>query len=402
MKRKTNQLFVGFLAAIMVLSMLSIDLHAAENDYAQQSQVESSFEEIYKATGDYIASQGTPDVGSAGGEWMVIGLARSGRKVSEGYYNNVVQYVKEHINEKEQLHNTKSTDNSRVILALTALGLDVTNVDGHNLLQGLNDMTYIKKQGINGPIWALIAFDSYDYEISGGDATRDSLISYILDKKLPGGGWTLFGSNADPDMTAMALQALAPYYNEREDVKSAVDAALLRLSEMQTSTGGYGSWGTVNAESCAQVIVALTALGINPQTDVRFVKDGHSVLDALLTFYVDGGFCHVMGGKLNTMATEQGYYALVSYARLKDGKTSLYNMSDLKSSTGEGVTPPNEDTQKPNNNNQDNQATKPSDNNNKVQSPKTGDFSNITIYLCFMVLSLSGFALIGKKNRKER
>ena len=223
----------------------------------------------------------------------------------------------------------RSTDNSRIILALTAIGKDVTNVGGHNLLKGLDSMDYIQTQGINGPIWALIALDSHNYPTSG-DVTREKLIQVILDAQLPGGGWNLSGNDADPDMTAMAIQALAPYYKENDAVKAAVDKALDVLSELQLATGGFGSWGTENSESCAQVIVALTALDIDPAKDSRFIKNGLTILDALASYYVDGGgFRHTASGELDGMATEQGYYALAAYYRFLNGQTSLYDMSDV-------------------------------------------------------------------------
>lgn len=291
---------------------------------------------IYEATGKYLAGLGTPIVGSTGGEWMVIDLTRAGLPCPEGYYQNVVDFVKDNINDKEQLHRSKSTENSRVILALTAAGYDVTDVDGHNLLMGLTDMTYIPRQGINGPIWALIAFDSHNYEIPANpdaaeQATREKLIAYILEKQLDDGGWDLANRAADPDMTGMAIQALAPYYDSNEEVKAAVDKALACLSEKQHDNGGFGSVDGVCAESSAQVIVALTALGIDPETDSRFVKNGVSVVDAMCMFAISGGgFGHVPGDSLNGMATEQSQYALAAYFRFKEGKTSLYDMTDVK------------------------------------------------------------------------
>ncbi|MBQ3528896.1 MAG: terpene cyclase/mutase family protein [Oscillospiraceae bacterium] len=300
---------------------------------------------IYEATGKYIAGLGTPGVGSTGGEWMVIDLIRAGQACPEGYYKNVVDFVKAEINDKEQLHRSKSTENSRIILALTAAGYDVTNVDGHNLLMGLTDMTYIPKQGVNGPIWALIAFDSHNYEIpinpnATEQATREKLIAYILEKQLADGGWDLANRAADPDMTGMAIQALAPYYKTNDAVKTAVDKALTCLSNKQMANGGFGAVDGVCTESCAQVVVALTALGIDPETDPRFVKNGVSVLDAMCLFAVeDGGFAHVPNSGVNGMATEQGQYALVSYFRFKEGKTTLYNMSDVilrSNNTGAG------------------------------------------------------------------
>lgn len=304
----------------------------------------ANLDTIYKTTGDFMATLGTPTVNSTGGEWMVIGLARSGRTVPAGYYDNVVEYVKAKADANERLHPTKVTDNARVILALTAIGKDVTNVGGHNLLKGLDSMDYVQAQDINGPIFTLIALDSHNYPTMG-DVTREKLIQVILDAQLPDGGWNLSAENADPDMTAMAIQALAPYYKTNETVKAAVDKALEALSALQRSDGGFDSWGTVNSESCAQVIVALTALGIDPTADSRFVKNGHTVLDALAGFYVTGGgFRHTAGGERNDMATEQGYYALAAYYRFANTQTRLYDMSDVTIQTGGSNAPATGDT----------------------------------------------------------
>ena len=304
----------------------------------------ANLDTIYKTTGDFMATLGTPTVNSTGGEWMVIGLARSGRTVPAGYYDNVVEYVKAKADANERLHPTKVTDNARVILALTAIGKDVTNVGGHNLLKGLDSMDYVQTQDINGPIFTLIALDSHNYPTMG-DVTREKLIQVILDAQLNDGGWGLSADKADPDMTAMAIQALAPYYKTNETVKAAVDKALEALSALQCSDGGFGSWDTVNSESCAQVIVALTALGIDPTADSRFVKNGHTVLDALAGFYVTGGgFRHTAGGERNDMATEQGYYALAAYYRFANTQTRLYDMSDVTIQTGGSNAPATGDT----------------------------------------------------------
>jgi len=295
----------------------------------------ANYEIIYETTGRYIESLGTPSVGSVGGEWMVICLTRSGHDCPDDYYENVVEYVRENINDKEQLHKAKSTDNSRVILALTSAGYDVTDVDGHNLLKGLSDMSYLKKQGVNGPIWALIALDSYNYEIPVNEneetqATREGIISYILEKQLSDGGWSLFGKTADPDMTGMAIQALAPYYKTNPDVEIAVEKALDCLSLIQHENGSFGSIDGNCCESCAQVVVALTSLGVDPETDERFVKNGVSVVDALCIFAIDeGGFEHIPNGGLNGMATEQGQYALAAYSRFLQEKSPLYDMTDV-------------------------------------------------------------------------
>lgn len=305
----------------------------AEAAYAKLvAELGKKADTIYKNTGDYLAKRGTPSVGSIGGEWMALGLARSGRTVPEGYYDAVVKYVKDNIDSNGRLDKNKATENARIILALTAIGKDVTNVDGHDLLAGLNEMSYLSKQGINGAIFTLIALDSHSYT-PAGDVTRDKLVQAILDAQISGdGGWSLDGKNSDVDMTAMAIQALAAYYKSNSSAKKAVDKGLSWLSSVQQNDGGFTSWGAANSESCAQVIVALTALGINPAKDSRFIKNGASVLDALCSFAVDGGgFKHLATEtSANGMATEQGFYALVAYYRLLNGQSSLYDMADVK------------------------------------------------------------------------
>lgn len=301
--------------------------------------------DVYKATGDYLEELGTPSVGSVGGEWMALGLLRSGRTVEEAYYESVVAYVNENADENQRLHKAKSTDNSRIILALTAMGKDVTNVDGHNLLLGLNDLDFIRKQGINGPIWALIALDSGNYPVPEGNVTRKALVDLILEAQLEDGGWALSGEDADSDMTGMALQALAPYYETDKDVEEAVDKAIVTLSEMQNQDGSYSTYGgntkVATSESIAQVIVALTALDIDPRTDERFMKNGVSVMDALLAYFVDGGgFRHLLDKDLDGMATEQGYYALTAYVRMLEEKTRLYDMTDTVNRGGDTVAAP--------------------------------------------------------------
>ena len=303
--------------------------------------------DIYASVGESLQAQvnkSAPIVGSIGGEWLALALARSGRSVPAGYYDNVVQYVKANVNANERLHNSKSTDNSRVILALTAIGKDPTNVGGHNLLKGLDSMSYINKQGINGPVFALIALDSHNYPTFGG-VTRDVLIDRILSEQVKAdGGWALGGADeeaSDVDVTAMTIQALAPYYKTNAKVKTAVDKGLTWLSEHQQEDGGFASWGAVNSESCAQVIVALAALGIDPLTDSRFIKNGITALDALCGYYTQDdtlgkGFAHVkqssggyVGGAYNQMATEQAYYALNAYYRFANSQNRLYDMTDV-------------------------------------------------------------------------
>ena len=233
-----------------------------------------------------------------------------------------------------RLDHAKSTENSRIILGVTAARGDVTDIGGVNLLEGLTDMAFVSYQGLNGPIWALIALDCGGYEIPDAQpgeeqTTREALIRLLLRERKADGGWCFSGDASDADMTAMALTALAPY-RERGEVAEAIEGALQCLSEMQLENGCFASWGSENSESCAQVIVALTALGIDPQKDARFLKNGRSVLDALCDFVLDDGFYHSAElVEVNGMATEQAYYALTAYARFRDGKSRLFDMTEL-------------------------------------------------------------------------
>ena len=314
----------------------SMNSSESANVYTINVKVNDQVAEKLESTGEYLLSQGVPGVGSVGGEWRALGLARAGKitsELSDGYYENLVSYIEE--NRSAKLDARKSTENSRVIIALSAIGKDATDVAGYNLLEPLADYDFVTWQGLNGPVFALIALDTYNYEIpNSGDGvtqtTRENLINYILESQLENGGWTFFGSTADPDMTGMAIQALAPYYSKNADVKNAVDKALDVLSASQQDNGGFASWGTVNVESCAQVLTALASLGIDADTDERFIKNGNTLVDAIMEFSVENGFAHIKDSAYNQMATEQAYYALVSYNRVKNGKTSLYDMSDVK------------------------------------------------------------------------
>ncbi len=295
-----------------------------------------------------------PTFGTGGGEWSVLSLARGGYfaiddPYFETYYSNVEKTVPGLAKtaagkgvKEGGLDKNKSTENSRLILALAAIDKDPTNVGGVNVLGAYdtNGFTWIKKQGINGPIFALIALDTRNYPTT--DTTlRQQCVDFILSKELANGGWALNGTEADPDITSMALQALVKYKDQKE-VAEAAGRAFTALSNMQQDNGGFASWGSVNSESIAQVITACSAWGIDADKDSRFVKENGSALDALLTFYIPEGkgFAHVLtsgagytGGEVNGMATDQASYALVAYDRFVNGKTALYDMSDVGGSS---------------------------------------------------------------------
>lgn len=285
-------------------------------------------------TGEFLhSSVADPTFGSVGGEWLIMGLARSGLEISDEYYEiyfqNLCAYTAQ---QGGVLHAKKYTEYSRVILAVTAIGRDPADVGGFNMLQPLADFEQTVFQGINGPIFALLALDCGNYEIpentvGSTQATRDLYVDYIINAQLENGGWSLMGDEAEIDVTAMALQALANY-QDRKDVAEAVEKGLAVLSERQNDQGGYqyNAAESVSSESVSQVIVALAELGI-ALDDPRFVKNGNTLLDALMQFQqADGGFAHLMDGETDLLATEQAFYALAAANRIAQGESSLYRM----------------------------------------------------------------------------
>ena len=292
--------------------------------------------QLEKTAGYLQAQIAEPGTGSVGGDWLIFGLARSGVKVPQKYFDAYYENVEAAVREKNGvLSDRKYTEYSRTVLALTAIGKNPADVAGFDLLKPLADFEQVTRQGINGTIFALLALDSGNYEIpenpdAAVQATRQMYVDELLARALPDGGWTLTGGEPDVDITAMTLQALAKY-RDQADVTAAVERGLAVLSSLQEPDGGYVSWGSSNSESVAQVIVALTELGV-PLDDERFTKNGITVEDALLRFAQENGaFVHVRDGSGGDdgMATEQAFYALAAIHRVETGETTLYDMTDV-------------------------------------------------------------------------
>lgn len=319
-RKKSHRILVLLLVVALITSVTGCGKKApafSVDDYAQS----------------LLSNVSQPVYGSVCGGWVAFGLARWGGEVPQQWYDCYYSAVEDYVSQcNGVLSDRKYTEYSRVILALTAIGKDPADVAGYNLLVPLADFEQTIFQGINGPVYALLALDSGNYEIPENtagtiQATREMYVEYILEKEIPGGGWSLAGGEAEIDLTAMVLQALAKY-RDREDVAAAVDRALTILSEQQNQDGGYTSYGADSCETVAQVIVALTELGISME-DARFVKKGNTLKDRLMDFAADEyGFKHVLDGQTNQIATEQAFYALVAADRAEQGLPSLYGITE--------------------------------------------------------------------------
>ena len=320
-----------------------VTVTAAEAPAPEQPREAQSVTTQLNATMAQLAATVTePVFGTTAGEWTVLCLARGGYYAKDNayftdYYNRIVETVNTTATKVDMsgaLHKSKSTENSRLIVALSALGIDATSVGDWDLVEAYsaNGFSWIKKQGLNGTIWALIALDSNNYATS--DPTiRQQCVDAIVEAQHDDGGWSLMANKtfaSDPDITGMALTALYPYRNQAA-VAEACGEAFDCLSAIQNDDGTYSSGGAKCSESCSWVIVSTTTWGINPDTDSRFIKNGKSVVDGLLAHYLPDSatFQHIIGAGSNAMATDQSCYALVAYDRFLNGKSALFDYSDV-------------------------------------------------------------------------
>jgi len=304
--------------------------------------------------------------GTTPGDWYPIGLGRLGVKDNQdGYLAVLDDNVQKRYQTSAKLDKAKATEWHRIALAVLASGGNPRRMGTNGDIDLIADGTYnrvdakgngvLGKQGINGFIWGLIALDSMQYEVpENAYYSRDDMILNILNRQLADGGWALTGNVSDPDMTGMAIQALAPYYNSEKEytytnkklqadgslitkkVRTVIDEAICCLSLAQNADGGYSSWGTENCESAVQVAVALCLLGVDIFTDTRFIKDGNTIYDAIMSFQnADGGFIHAkvydpenpssLPDKSNTMASEQTLYGMVAIHRHQNGMRRLFD-----------------------------------------------------------------------------
>lgn len=290
-------------------------------------------------------------------EWNVMALARMGAAVPDGYYdkyyNNIVAKLKENNGGFDD--RTYPTDYARVILTLTAIGRDVTDVGGYNLVEKMKEANENITQGNNAVIYTLIALNAVDSNknINEGDYKEELLDKLIAIQKIDGGfSWNENYSIPDVDTTAMAIQAMAPFYDSNDDAKQAIEKAKQFILANQSNAGGYGS-----AESAAQAVLALTAIDIDPNATEALTtpERPYSIMDGLMRFYMgEGKFSYgTITGEENSYSTTQAFYALVDYQRFVDGKTSFYDMSDVEITYGSGDSGNNgtADTQDKNNGN---------------------------------------------------
>ncbi len=248
-------------------------------------------------------------------EFEVVALKQAGKTIPSQYLENVKLAVKE-----KQGKFSRITDTERYILGILAAGGDPSNIEGFNLVEAVYNGN-VTKQGLNGVAYALIALDSASFDIPETALwNREKLITHLLERQNQDGGWAWDeSSNSDIDTTGMILTALAPYHDQT-GVKEKIDAALNYLSEQ------YQNSKIDNSSTAAQVVIALSSLGVDAN-EALFTKGSGSLIQFLLTFQnEDGGFDWHGGDESDVFSTQQGVQALAAYNLYKQGKGTLYSL----------------------------------------------------------------------------
>ncbi len=255
----------------------------------------------------------TSDAGR-GSEWYVLAIAQYTECDLSAYEAALLSYLE---------NNKVGSASSRLKYALCLAAVGSTDP---YIVSALNSS--VGKQGLMSWIFGLhLMNNGYVCDEYSVEDVKEKIIELQLDN----GGWAITGKLADVDATAMAVQALAPYYQNDAEVRSAVDTAIALFSQRQLENGDYSSYGVPNPESTAQVLLALSSIGRDPFKDEAFIKNGNTLLDGILRYRLDdGSFAHTEGGTSNDSATVQVFYAMVSYMRMSEGKTPLYILDKAK------------------------------------------------------------------------
>lgn len=311
-----NKLLAGLLTFIILISALGAVYVSAESDNTagKAQNFIGGIVAFNKSDGNiqnWIKGSLSQNPAN-GSEWYILALCQYGNYNFTTYKNSLLSYLE---------NNEVGSASSRLkfALALSAMGSTdsyIGKVAGED----------IGKQGIMSYVFGLHLLNNVST-----DNTKNEIVNTLLKMQKSDGGWAIMGDFGDNDVTAMTVQALAPYYEINSKVKTAVDKALTLLSNRQKADGDYASYGIDNPESTAQVLVALSSLGIDCESDSRFIKKGKTLIDGIEKYRLaDGSFCHQIGKGSNANATMQVFYAMVSYIRLAGGKTPFYILDNAK------------------------------------------------------------------------
>ena len=299
-----KRLFASLLALLLLLVCLPVSA-----DGGDQAQDLIAGIERYKGAEDRQAwlDGELTDAAGRGAEWYALALIKRYPTLDYTRYEAALRATLE--------SGTVASPVSRMNLALVLACLGSSpELVRETLDRGIGQL------GIMSWIYGLHLLNA---GIESTDYTAADAVGELLALQKDDGGWALSGQYGDVDVTAMALQALAPN-RDLPGVPEAIDGALVLLAGRQLEGGGFKSYGVENAESSAMVLLALSCLGVSAE-DAGFAGGLPHLYEGLTQFAtVSGGFCHKNDGTVNELATAQVYAAISAQIATKDGESSLF------------------------------------------------------------------------------
>lgn len=304
---------VSLILCLVLLNVFTLSAYASNVDYnAEANEIIS-----HKIDQSGTLKKFLCDNVGIHSEWYVIALHQLGQTEEfEAYSTSLAAYLS-----KNKLLGTNA---QRCAIGFLAANCKSTYID-------ITAEDTIGTQGIMSYIWGLHLLNN---GAKSTKFTKESLAQKIASFSIESGGFALSGTSANIDVTAMAICALSPYYESLPEVKEVIDLSLAFISSAQTENGGFINYGVENSESVAQVIIALCSLGIDPTADERFIKNGNSAVDSLLSYKLESsGYSHATSEVENEIATEQALLAFVALARLESGKGALFILDEQGDNT---------------------------------------------------------------------
>ena len=296
MKRQLTRLLTALLAVIL---LLPVTAQAAPAWDGWTAELEAAYQTVSGLVADSV-SESRDYLSTARQETnakAVYALWVSGADVPEDFYNEYLQALADWLDLAVKRGKTAGIPGA--IRTVAAMGLDVTDFAGHDLMAALR-----KPELVEADEDRLDMLMDLDAAGAAGktdefNALREQLLTETLARQQSSGEFRYTskwpaelkrkGVAAEPDrfdyilLTAKSAQALAPY-RSRKDVSAAIDKALNYLSEQQLPSGGFLKYGAEDVEEDAAVLEMLAALDISPD-DERFVKNGNTVPDGMMGWY---------------------------------------------------------------------------------------------------------------------
>ena len=346
MKKHSTKLMAVLLAAVMLLP-LTVQAVPAEGWTAEAEQVYQTVTELVvqqvSERKDYIAAATQAENAKA-----VYALWTSSAAVPDGFYDEYLQALADWLDLAVKRGKTAYIPGA--IRTVAAMGLDVTDLAGHDLMDALRKPELEEED--EDRLDMLMDLDAAGDagKTDEFNALRENLLTEALARQQSSGEFRYTskwpaelkqrGVADEPDcfdyilLTARSVQVLqhlrqvsnalashirqrrqkiqpahirgvhvqrrySPHHARRIDaglashtdkeyIAKAIDKAIEYLSSVQLADGSFpGRDGQPDGEATLAVLDMMNAAGISLDDD-RFVKNGNTVADGLRTFYIEG------------------------------------------------------------------------------------------------------------------